>query len=327
MTQIAGRNAWTLVPLPPASLRVEVPFVVAHELGHSFGLGDEYQDFDERHPQLLDSDTDPFSNLQFETAVRNGRTGPIETASIKWNWPRIRKAAVVTAAITAEAGGTRFRVPVAGVDGFLFEAGDIVLLRLRKPREPVGMKPVVALGFTREAEVVGPLAGGSVLLKAANGSALAFADLAPFVPGSILFAPTPARPSVKSPSYPYAEMIAKNVRDYMEANDRPLTSVPCAFNREAVVAPILPSSVALRSGFCRLFTPEIVACTRVGCATRAASSTRAVLRDGAEGAGGVQELLSGLPLHLGGLHRSAVPRRDRRRLRGHLPPAMIGRER
>ena len=136
VTPIAGRNSFTLAPNVPQRFTNSVPFVVAHELGHSFGLGDEYQNFDEPHPQLFDTDLDKFGNLQFETLVRNGPNGPLQTARIKWNWPRIRKATVVTGAITAEAGGTRFRVPV--INSLLFDPGDIVLLRLRKPHEPLG---------------------------------------------------------------------------------------------------------------------------------------------------------------------------------------------
>ena len=255
VTPIAGRNSFALVPNVPQRFTSAVPFVVAHELGHSFGLGDEYQNFDERHPQLFDTDLDKFGNLQFETLVRNGPNGPLQTARIKWNWPRIRKATVVTGPITAEAGGTRFRVPV--IDSLLFDPGDIVLLRLRKPHEPLGMRTPVALTFAQEAEVVGPVAGGSLLLKPASGSALAFVTLLPFVPGSVLFSPTPAPASVKTSAYPYAEMIAKNVRDYIDANDKPLSPLPCTLTTERVVAPILPG-VTLRTEFCRVFTPRIV---------------------------------------------------------------------
>jgi hypothetical protein len=43
----------------------------------------------------------------------------------------------------------------------------------------------------------------------------------------LLFKPKPAPASVKSVVYPYAEMIAKNVKDAITANHMPLTVVPC----------------------------------------------------------------------------------------------------
>jgi hypothetical protein len=256
VTAVPGRNSFTLSLLLTPGLSPEVPHVVAHELAHSFGLGDEYQEFEGRHPQLLDSDLDRFGNLQFESVIRAGN-GRLQTGLIKWNWHRIRKAVVVTGPITAEAGGTRFRVPVRPIDSLAFEPGERVLLRQRKPRETLGSQPLIALSASQEAEVVGPPGAGSLLLKAASGSSLAFLHLAPFTPGSLVYQPTEAPASAKSPTYPYAEMIAKNVRDYMDSSDRPLTAVPCKFNDDSIVAPILPG-VTLRSDFCRLCTPVIV---------------------------------------------------------------------
>lgn len=255
-TKVPGRNAHTLVPIVPPGLANDAVRVVAHELAHSFGLGDEYQEFDERDPQYDDADLNWYSNLQYETAIRVGRTGPLKSAQIKWNWHRIRKATVVEGPIVPEAGG-RFRVPVAPGHGFLFAAGDRVLLRVRKWGAVLGRQPIQTLAPAHEAQVVGPLSAAAVVITAAPGATLTAAHLAPFAAGSLLYAPVQAPASVRSAAYPYAEMIAKNIRDYIDTKNKPLTREPCELDREAVRAPILPG-VSLKAGFCGLCLPQIV---------------------------------------------------------------------
>lgn len=255
VTAIAGRNSHALIPLVPPGLSNEIAQVIAHELAHSFGLGDEYQEFDGSDPQFDDKDLDRFANLQYETAVRTGRTGPLRSELIKWNWHRIKKATLVEGPITPVPGG--FRVPVAPGHGFLFAAGDPVLLRVRKDREPLGKAPTVALGPTHVGEVVAPLSAIAVVIKPAPGSTLTTADLSPFLPGSLIYVPVEAPASVRSAAYPYAELVAKNIRDYIDTKNLPLTRLPCALDKSDVVRPIIPG-VALRAGFCGLCTPFIV---------------------------------------------------------------------
>ncbi len=100
--------------------------------------------------------------------------------------------------------------------------------------------------------------GADVALAARTRGALdTAADLVRFVPGSLLYAPVPAPASVLSPAYRYAEMVAKNIRDYIDTNNKPLTREPCQRDPEAIRVPILPG-VSLKAGFCGLCLPQIV---------------------------------------------------------------------
>src|SRR4029077_11826241 len=60
-----------------------------------------------------------------------------------------------------------------------------------------------------------------------------------FPSGSLLFKPKPAPASVLSGTYPYAEMIAKNVKEAITTNRKPLTVVPCVLDQNDTQRPIL----------------------------------------------------------------------------------------
>ena len=76
---------------------------------------------------------------------------------------------------------------------------------------------------------VAPSASASddyLLVQPAAGVNVTLAQLRAFAPGSIVFLPVPAPSSVRTAAYPYAEMVAKNVRDLIGRRHAPLFLEP-----------------------------------------------------------------------------------------------------
>jgi hypothetical protein len=245
-----GLNALLLdLASVPTSVSADRCRTVAHELGHSFGLGDEYVDFNLPFPRT-EADLQNFSNLQTDADARVG--GALNSAQIKWNWQRIRKAAVVSGPITPV--GSQFLIPVT-MGGLQFTTKDRMLLRLRPPGALRKASLVAAdtLTSTQELELAAPPASNLVTVRAASGSTVTLADLTRFVAGSILFVPTLAPHDAFGVKY--ATMVAKNIGDFINTN-RPLTVVPCVFDDENPQKPIIPG-VSL-PGLCFKHKPRIV---------------------------------------------------------------------
>jgi hypothetical protein len=127
----AGRRAdhtpSLLVPTPSlgdvaGTSMEELASVLAHELGHEFGLGDEYDGFDfaGAHDALKATDTayrswvQNWLNLTHHHIVHDTQHGAddIEILAVKWrHWLRTRAASVLTDDATP-LPGNRLRVPV-----------------------------------------------------------------------------------------------------------------------------------------------------------------------------------------------------------------------
>jgi hypothetical protein len=159
---------------------------------------------------------------------------------------------VVTGAIT-QAGGM-FLVPLQR-GGLQFTMQDRLLLRLRPPGALRKASLVLpdTLAATQELQLAAPPGSNVVSLKPAPGSTVTMADVTRFGAGSILFAPTlaPASAGVR-----YAPMIARNIADFINATNRPLTVWPCVKDTTDVVTPIIPG-VSL-PGLCFKHKPKIV---------------------------------------------------------------------
>jgi IgA Peptidase M64 len=193
--------------------------VTAHELAHSLGLGDEYVDHERPYPFAQPDGL----NLQTEDNVSTD--DEIDVSKIRWNWHRVRKAAVVRDAITPVAAGA-FRIPVVAGQATRFSLNDIVLLRLRVPG--LGLRSARDTTVSGALQIaVAPSASASadyVVVQVAPGVTIEPHD---FIPGSILFAPVQAPSSVRDAhDYPFAEMVAKNVKDLMHDHHAPLYNRP-----------------------------------------------------------------------------------------------------
>jgi hypothetical protein len=189
--------------------------VTAHELGHSLGLGDEYVDHERLYP-FDQSNLVTQLNLQTANDLMPGSF--IEPDRIRWNWHRVRKAAVVRDAITSVAAGA-FRIPVVVGQAAQFKLNDIVLLRLRVAGLFLNAAPDATLSAQLQIAIAPSTSASSdyVVVQAAPGTTITPDFFDPFIPGSILFAPVPAPASVRDPDdYPFAEMVAKNVKDLMD---------------------------------------------------------------------------------------------------------------
>ena len=254
ITPVAGHKGFILGALAlladasPDSCRT-----LAHELGHSFGLGDEYADFRQTYPNQADLLAD-CANLQTETSAKGGGAAFVGD-QIKWNWLRIRTAAVIDGTIT-EAAGT-FTIPVHGGQGFAFAAGDQVLLRVRVPGTPLGKTPDM-LKSGEALQITGAPTATAITATPVVPGSVTLAQLSRFTAGSIVLVPTPAPASVKSAAYPYAEMVALNVKNAITSQNRPLTPVPCSNTiGPSEVAPDL-SGISLPGLLCFKNKPRIV---------------------------------------------------------------------
>jgi hypothetical protein len=210
----------------PTDTTIDSCRTVAHELGHSFGLGDEYIEFDRVFPDAQVG----FANLQTDADTQQ-----FDPRRIKWKWHRIRKAAVIRDQID-EAGTGGFKIPVVPGEAWQFAKDDTVLLRHRVPGAVLGPAYDVNPNVSPALQIaVAPSASASndyLLVQPAAGVTVTLPQLRAFAPGSIVFLPVPAPESVRTPAYPYAEMVAKNVADLIGRRHQPLYRQPTGSDLE-----------------------------------------------------------------------------------------------
>ena len=129
MAPVAPGQQKVLVPdAVPAASELVLHLRMAHELGHSFTLGDEYGTG--RLPAAKVPIADARSNVQSRVSVVDG-AGVLDETKIKWaHWPRILKAGVLAAA-TPPAPGATFVVDLDPGHAKPFAVGDVVRLRTR----------------------------------------------------------------------------------------------------------------------------------------------------------------------------------------------------
>jgi hypothetical protein len=214
----------------PASADDEQGRLLAHELTHSFFIGDEYWDYDATSNSTSAKVDSEFANLQAADGVL--RAGQIHGDEIKWNWHRIYKAAVLSADLPDAAGG-EWKVNLRLGQGFQFAVGDTVHFRFRiYPKGPEkNPKISVALAVTEKSsdyvkvKVKAP-ATDTTYPTALNYPAGSLVQpdqfKATFKAGSILYIPKPAPESVRNQVY-CAEMVASNIKKFITDNHRPLT--------------------------------------------------------------------------------------------------------
>lgn len=218
---VPGTNAFALdVDTVPTDVQADIARSFGHELGHSLGLGDEYVELP--LPFNRPSADAAHANLESEADAQipdpNDATKKILSGDqISWVWHRIQAAAVVSGAITLDSGLDTFRVPVEPDISFRFVKDDELLLRSRTWGQPLHKyDPIDISGSLTVLESPQP---DSILVRSSA------TDITRFPAGSLLYKPTPAPASVRSITYPFAEMVAKNIKDAITKNRRALVEV------------------------------------------------------------------------------------------------------
>lgn len=244
----AGGNGFDIRPDPiPAAAGPQVWTRAAHEYAHSLGLEDEYGD--RRGGRYADTpahraNVGRAANVQMRQSLLVA--GSLDGGSIKWRWPRIRRAGVLTGP-PAPLGGNRFRLTLqAGQSQPFITTGDA------KGR----LADIVRLR-TRPLLTAGPSSiRFKVIAKAANTI-----DIEPVPPGGAFAAANfPARSIVfagrRAPDPDFAnnvlgddlELLSVKARDRIAASHNPLNAAHnAAANRACTaqnVAPHLPTKSA-----------------------------------------------------------------------------------
>ena len=210
----------TDAPAPRLGLDVPAPDVAdtdgwglastaAHECAHALGLLDEYGSGGSLHyPAVKDNDLKTVGNLESLRAL-TGAAG-LDGTKIRWLWPRISHAGVLTAQ-PAPQGGT-FQITLQPGHGASFKQGDVARLRLRP--------------FPEHPDLSGPL---QVTADPAGDVITVTPDPAhPLVPGdwpegSVLLVPVP---DPAGPAGAFLPLVAPKVRDFVTATHKPLNGPP-----------------------------------------------------------------------------------------------------
>lgn len=244
---IAGKNAFSLRSAPadiPGTADNDRSRTLAHELTHSFRIDDEYGEREGPPVGVTSAEVDEYSNIALEADTK--RAGQFHGDEIKWNWHRVRKAGVLDAPIQ-DVGGGKFKLTLRLGHGYQFAVGDTVHLRFREflkalPKNPKMSAPleIVAPAPTSNEIHVQLKAGAPFPYPPANIVAPAN-FIAEFPAGCIVFIPTPAPPgALDNATYPYAEMIGKNIKKYITDNNKPLTRYPSVVDDNNIQQPIIP---------------------------------------------------------------------------------------
>ncbi|HEV8449165.1 MAG TPA: hypothetical protein VGQ44_20220 [Gemmatimonadaceae bacterium] len=128
LAPVAGTRGFTLVPYAvPVDAPLDSQCTVAHESAHALGLGDEYGSAGSL-PASRVADVAARLNLQDVASVAVPPPA-LDPTRLKWTWPRITKAGVLTGPLTLQ--GAEFRIPLRPGHERPFAVGDKVKLRER----------------------------------------------------------------------------------------------------------------------------------------------------------------------------------------------------
>jgi hypothetical protein len=138
LTPAPGGLGFDIQPEPvPTQANVNLTSTVAHEIGHSFGLDDEYGEKGARDPAVLafPADLEPRlairGNVVADSDLRDGISGLLSPGLIKWNWPRLAKVGILAEKPVRDTVPGTFKVKLQPGHASFFRTGDIVRLRGR----------------------------------------------------------------------------------------------------------------------------------------------------------------------------------------------------
>jgi len=174
----------------PARVQLQMCSLAAHELCHTFSLGDEYgSDYPGRNtsvpPTVLPPDhiaaVRKHPNVQARADLLTN--GSLDADKIQWRWPRIEKAGVLAEPLDplSSVGAPPFRLRLEPGHATLFKADDVVRLRKR---------PLLMSGPPSYRLRVVDVQDNSLVVDPLEPTPDAEAQLAPYyVRGSIVMAP------------------------------------------------------------------------------------------------------------------------------------------
>jgi hypothetical protein len=221
---IANPNGRGFDLVPDVTPKLDIFAVVkfAHELAHSFPIGDEYGGY---HTPISEADAaiEEATSLNLQARATLLTPDPATPAvlnldpdKIKWNFPRVAKAGVLAAAVVTPAAlpaGTRFRVSLETGHAKSFAVDDIVRLRKR---------PLLGAGDPSVRFRVASVPVPDVELEVMAGTAPTSAQLAAFGAGSSLILPVRGAASPTDPLGPDLTLMARAVRDHIATTRNPL---------------------------------------------------------------------------------------------------------
>jgi len=229
VVRLGTTSRYKLAPFtyPRSATEVHTKTIV-HELSHSFDLGDEYGE--------MTGPPDPGMHLQANLQLDMGAMVPVGFAGnpnpamrihgdeIAWRWPRARHAAVVNGPITGTL--TDLVVPLADGNARGFRGGALCVLRKRHPRfgprKSTLMSKLLRVKQRDTDAIILEEAPSTFRFRNTATPAQLLTD---FPIGSVLLEVEPASTNVFDlNTYPIAEMVAKNVKDYITQHCAPLTN-------------------------------------------------------------------------------------------------------
>lgn len=214
-----ARNALQL-DLPPfdiEKLRPDTWQTFAHELAHTFGLGDEYAEESATYTGT-EADLDIWANLTTFATVLGPDVDPndpnapkqVRFNHIKWNWHRIRKACVMARPLGMRLGGLYLAFVRKGT-GFQFAKGDFVRLRQRDTRKVIGTDPVTSnVEFVVDsvsADDLDPPHNPALMTIVLKNESVGI-NIDSFGAGSIVYMPIAAAPPSDPVLQPYQTLVA-----------------------------------------------------------------------------------------------------------------------
>lgn len=143
------KDTWEIDPFNvPARISIPSTGIVAHELAHSFNLHDKYRVMGKTNiplingvvPDIIVKTVNKSFNLQLERDLVNN--GQFDGGSIKWRWPRIKKAGIIMDApvISSFGPGITITVRIRESSDDPFKKDEQVNLRKKVVIDTIGVE-------------------------------------------------------------------------------------------------------------------------------------------------------------------------------------------